>query len=72
MARNFCVLIIEENYDSKTGKVECKFNNHRVIVGLKEQVDTYKKLFEDNVKGSFELKVQAIVTTERQACCDEC
>jgi hypothetical protein len=65
MVRNFCVLVVEENYDSKTGKVICKFNNHRVIVGSKEQVDTYKKLFADNVKGSFEMREQAVVTSER-------
>ena len=33
MARNFCVLVVQENYDTNTGKVECKFRNIREIVG---------------------------------------
>jgi len=58
MQRNFCVMTVEENYVPKTGKMSIRFANHRVIVGSQEQVDTFKKLYTDEVKGSdlFEVK----------------
>lgn len=41
MARNFCVMTVEENYDPKTGKMAIRFCNHRVIVGPQEKVDLF-------------------------------
>ena len=61
MARNFCVMTVEENYDPKTGNMAIRFNNHRVIVGSQEKVDLFKQKFADEVKGSFELKEQVHV-----------
>jgi len=51
-------MTVEENYVPKTGKMSIRFANHRVIVGSQEQVDTFKKLYTDEVKGSelFEVK----------------
>jgi len=57
MARNFCVMTVEEKID-KNGKILTKFTNHRVVVGSQEQVDTFKKLFSEEVKGEFELNEQ--------------
>lgn len=33
MARNFCVITVEEKYDEKADKIKIRYQNHRVIVG---------------------------------------
>lgn len=58
MARNFCVVTVEEKYDHKSDKMKIKYTNHRVVVGSQEQVDSFKALFEQEVKGSFEKNEQ--------------
>jgi len=50
-------MTVEEKID-KNGKILTKFTNHRVVVGSQEQVDTFKKLFSEEVKGEFELNEQ--------------
>jgi len=58
MARCFCVMTHEEEYDAKTGKMSGKFLNHRVLMGKQEQIDDLKKLFEEEVKGDFTVRLQ--------------
>jgi len=51
MARNFCVMTVEEKYDAATEKMKTRYINHRVIVGSEEAVNTFKTRFEEDVKG---------------------
>lgn len=51
-------MTVEENYDAKSGKMLTKFQNHRVVVGPQEGVDTFKAMFANEVKGDFEVKEQ--------------
>jgi len=35
-----------------------RFYNHRVLVGPKEKIDALKAVFDEKVKGNFEIKLQ--------------
>jgi len=51
--RAFCVVVLQENFYPNTGKTLFKYENYRVVVGPKENIDKMKELFENEVKGSF-------------------
>jgi len=53
--RAFCVLVLEMRYSPKTGNFIGKYDNHRVLHGLKEYVDKITTAFDEKVKGSFEI-----------------
>lgn len=58
MPRSFCVVTLENSYHPSSGKTFSKYNNHRVLVGKQESIDTLKTAFEDKVKGTFEVNNQ--------------
>ena len=51
-------MTVEENYVPQTGKMSTRFRNHRAMFGYQEEVDFFKKFYNDEVKGSdlFEVK----------------
>lgn len=57
MARSFCVLVFEQEFNPVTGKTKSEFTNHRVLVGKQESIDLLKSAMEERVKGCFQLRL---------------
>jgi len=57
MGRNFCVLVCASEYDLETGTAEVNYTNYRDLEGDEEDVSFFKTLFEEKVKGKFEVKL---------------
>jgi hypothetical protein len=53
--RAFCVIVLQQNFVPSTGKTVYKYQNYRVVVGPKDNVEKMKTKFADNVKGDFEV-----------------
>ena len=58
MSRNFCVFVLEANYDISTDKVSIDYTNYRDMQGEEEDVKYFKDLYEDKIKGSFKINVR--------------
>lgn len=60
--RAFCVIVLQENFVPSSGKTVYKYQNYRVVVGPKDNIEKMKTKFADSVKGDFEvvLREQAI------------
>jgi hypothetical protein len=56
MPRKFCVVVLEQHYSPQNDSSLFKYTNYRVLVGKQESIDLLAKHFEENVKGSFEIK----------------
>ena len=60
--RAFCVIVLQQNYVPNTGKTVSKYQNYRVVVGPKDNLEKMKAKFAESVQGDFEvvLREQAI------------
>lgn len=60
--RAFCVIVVVENYYPKLGKTLFKYDNYRVVVGPKDNIEKMKSIFSDKMKGCFNpvIREQAI------------
>jgi len=60
--RAFCVIVLVENYYPESGKTYFKYDNYRVVVGPKDNIDKLKTTFADKMKGTFNpiIREQAI------------
>merc|ERR1711971_689272 len=58
----FCVIVLVENYYPESGKTYFKYDNYRVVVGPKDNIDKLKTTFADKMKGTFNaiIREQAI------------
>jgi hypothetical protein len=50
--RAFCVIALQENYFPNTGKTLFKYENYRVVVGPKDNIDGLKATFEKKLTGN--------------------
>jgi len=57
MSRNFCVFVLEANYDISSDKVSIYYTNYRDMKGEEEDVKYFKDLYEDKIKGSFKINI---------------
>ena len=53
--RAFCVLVLQMRYSPKTGNFIGKYDNYRVLVGPKDNLEKIKTIFDEKVKGTFEV-----------------
>lgn len=51
--RAFCVIVLVENYYPESGNTYFKYDNFRVVVGAKENIEKLKTTFADKMKGTF-------------------
>lgn len=60
--RAFCVIVVVENFYPSTGKTYFKYDNYRVVVGPKDNIEKLKTIFDEKMKGCFEpiIREQAI------------
>ena len=58
MPRCFCVMVYDQVYVPGLGKTFHKFENYRVLVGPKANLDSLKATFDEKVKGSFEIQLR--------------
>jgi thiol-disulfide isomerase/thioredoxin len=69
LSRAFCVLVLEMKYSPKTEKFIGKYDNHRVLQGLKEHCDKVTAAFDEKVKGTFGI-ISRVKTTDKKNTCD--
>lgn len=55
MPRAFCVMVFNQQYVPKTGETHGKYENFRVLVGPKDDLEATKAILDERVKGSFEV-----------------
>jgi len=53
--RAFCVIVIQMKYSPKTGEFVGKYENYRVLVGPKDNLEKIKTKLDEQVKGTFEV-----------------
>jgi len=53
--RAFCVIVLQNHYTPKTGEFVGKYQNYRVLVGPKDNLEKIKTKLDESVKGSFEV-----------------
>lgn len=60
--RAYCVMVAEEEISPETGKSKTTYDNYRVLVGPKDELEKVKEHLEAKVKGSFKvvLREQAL------------
>jgi len=58
MMRDFCVLVLNQQFMPNSGKWYGKYDNYRVLVGSQAKIDACNNLIKEKVKGSFEVNEQ--------------
>jgi hypothetical protein len=53
MDRNYCVFVLEACYSVASGKVSIEYTNYRDLDGDETDVNHFKDLYENKIKGSF-------------------
>jgi len=58
MTRAFCVLVLQMRYSPKTGNFIGMYDNYRVLMGPRDNIDKIKTIFDEKVIGTFEVRLQ--------------
>jgi len=68
MDRAFCVLVLQMKYSPKTGKYIGKYDNYRVLSGPQANINKIKAIFDEKVKGTFEINLQEKSNDKKSTC----
>ena len=56
MPRAFCVMVLQDKVNVKTGTSSLKYDNFRVLVGPQENIDKLLTWMDEHVKGDFKVQ----------------